>query len=88
MPIVMGSTTLGATATQCQAATLPVVQLNITAPAAAIAIGDSTVIASTGVNVAGAANFQLGQGGAIFNLKEVYFFGTNAQIVRWVAVTR
>jgi hypothetical protein len=85
----MGSTVLGnAVATQCLAAGLPVVQLNITAPAAAIAIGDPTVISTTGVAVAGAANFQLGQGGATFNLKEVYFVGTNAQVVRWVAITR
>lgn len=86
MPLVSGTTTIGAAATQLTTSKQPVVQLSITAPAAAITIGKSDVSTGGAISIAGAANFQLGASDIVFDLTEVWVTGTQSQVVKWVAV--
>ena len=86
MPLVSGTTTLSG-ATQLTATKQPVVQLIITAPAAAITFGRSNVATGGAITIAGAANFTIGGSTNVFDLSECYVKGTDTQVVNWVAVT-
>lgn len=86
MPLVTGQTTLGAGATQLRTAQQPVTYLYITAPAGAIKIGKSDVATGGQVSLAGAASLAIGGTQTVFDLTEVWFTGTNAQVINWLAV--
>lgn len=87
MPLISGTTTIGAGATQLTTTKQPVVFIRFTAPAAAVTYGTSNITSSTGITIAGAANDSFGAGNVVFDLTELWVTGTNAQVLRWVAVT-
>jgi len=86
MPLVSGTTTLSGS-TQLTSTKQPVVQLIITAPAAAITFGKSDLATGGAISIAGAANFVIGGSPNVFDLTECYVKGTDTQVVKWVAVT-
>lgn len=94
MPIVTGQTTLGSGATQLTATSTPVTALYIQPDAAAVGIGKSNIASATtgpGLSLPSTQTVPLlieGTGQAVFNLTEVYLFGTNAHVINWLAVAR
>lgn len=87
MPLIMGTTTIGAAATQLTTTKTPVTFIRFTAPAAAVTYGTSGVTTSTGITIAGAANDSYGGSPQVFDLTEIWVTGTQNQVLRWVATT-
>jgi len=97
MPLLTGQTTLtdatqvssttATTGITANDATDMLTSLIVTAPAAAITVGRSNIATVPGTTVASTAtvNFIFGLPGVM--LKEIYFKGTNSQVVNWTAST-
>ena len=91
MPLTLYQVTLGAAATQLSSTNQPICQMIISAPAHDTYIGKAGVTSTTGVKIPTAVTsptvIGTAQGHASFDATEVYFVGTQGDLINVLAIT-